>query len=166
MAGDIGVIPISHRPAAGDRVFAGTAVKRNQRLCLSLSIYGGQMIITFEGVDKTGKTTQAAFLSAALKARGLKVWDMHFPTIGPTMSGIKGILQTGDRDDKSQMMTLCKLFAKNFTGRPRHSRPTGRRPHSDSRPLHLLQLGIRLGLRLGPGTGYSCLRMTCALLTS
>ena len=41
------------------------------------------LLVVFEGIDGTGKTTQARLLAAALRAKGLEVVELREPTDGP-----------------------------------------------------------------------------------
>lgn len=71
---------------------------------------GRGLFISFEGVDGTGKTTQAPLLAAHLREEGYEVVLTHEPGGTPISEGIRGVLLSTDH---SRMSPVTELLLYN-----------------------------------------------------
>lgn len=67
------------------------------------------MLISFEGIDGAGKTTQAALLVARLRERGMAVTTSREPTGGPHGMAIREAAQRGVRLPPEEELALFLL---------------------------------------------------------
>ncbi|NTU42417.1 MAG: dTMP kinase [Nitrospirales bacterium] len=70
----------------------------------------GGLFISLEGIDGTGKTTQAGLLAEYLRAAGLDVVLTHEPGGTPISEGIRGVLLSIDH---SRMSPVTELLLYN-----------------------------------------------------
>jgi dTMP kinase len=74
-------------------------------------------LIAFEGLDQSGKQTQAERLVAALGARGREVHFLSFPDYGTTIGCEIGRALQGERDYTAEVMQLLYV-ANRYEFRP------------------------------------------------
>ena len=77
-------------------------------------------LIAFEGLDQSGKQTQAERLAAALRARGKEVELLSFPDYDTAIGAEIGRALSGDRDYAADVMQLLYI-ANRYEYRPRIS---------------------------------------------
>jgi dTMP kinase len=76
------------------------------------------MLIAFEGLDQSGKETQARMLVAALRGEGLRVETLSFPDYATSIGREIGEALAGHRDYGPDVMQLLYV-ANRFEHKPR-----------------------------------------------
>ncbi len=76
------------------------------------------MLIAFEGLDQSGKQTQAERLGAVLRAEGREVHMLSFPDYGTAIGAELGRALQGGRDYEADVMQLLYV-ANRYEYRPR-----------------------------------------------
>jgi len=75
------------------------------------------MLIAFEGLDQSGKETQARMLVAALRAEGHRVETLSFPDYGTAIGREIGEALAGHREYRADVMQLLYI-ANRFEKKP------------------------------------------------
>lgn len=75
------------------------------------------MLIAFEGLDQSGKETQARFLRDRVRAAGLKARVVSFPDYGTAIGEELALALQGERDYGAEVMQLLYI-ANRYERRP------------------------------------------------
>ncbi len=91
-------------------------------------------LIAFEGLDQSGKQTQAEWLAEALRAAGHRVQTLSFPDYQTTIGAEIGAALQGRRDYGPDVLQLLYV-ANRYEHAPRDPRLAGRRADGRRRSL-------------------------------
>ena len=100
------------------------------------------MLIAFEGLDQSGKETQARTLRARLEQDGLKVRSLSFPDYGTPIGREIQQALAGEREFTPDVMQLLYV-ANRYEYRPRTRALARRRRHRDLRSLPRVEHRVR-----------------------
>ena len=103
-------------------------------------------LIAFEGLDQSGKQTQAELLRDRLKQEGHKSRLVSFPDYGTSIGEEIARALQGEREYGPDVMQLLYV-ANRYERKPDLQRWLGRWPDSGLRSLHGVERRLRRGLR-------------------
>ena len=106
------------------------------------------MLIALEGLDQSGKETQAKFLRDRLRGTGLKARVVSFPDYGTSIGEEIARALQGERDYGPEVMQLLYV-ANRYERRPDIERWQQAGHRVGVRPLHRLEHRVRGGGGIG-----------------
>ena len=118
------------------------------------------LLVVFEGLDQSGKQTQAERLRDRLVAAGRTVRLLSFPSYETHIGTEIGRALKGERDYAADTMQLLYV-ANRFEWKPEIERELARRDGGRVRPVSRVEHRLRRGVRARRGSGSPRSSATC-----